>query len=277
MAASWAGLVAAAWLLLLAGGVAGQAPGTPPARVSNPAELLAALRDARVSSISIVKPMMIPSSGWGPARVSRQLFISSPFRAMIDWCDDACEAGNMTAPLIVLEPGGMVTFNRLFFRDFIPPTRAAYDNPALDFVHSPVPAVVSRGGQYTLNLVVLHWQPDMLYVFEEPSSFWAQARDDDAIMAIPDNDGSTHPLSLKKPDLYTIKKYSVDGSATINDCYMPFDLAGCLSDAPFNTTLVYCEWQRDALLLLGWRSACVRRVMFACVAASERPRGRVLP
>lgn len=130
----------------------------------------------------------------------------------------------------------MVTFNRLFFRSFIPHSSSAAKNPALDFTHSPVPWVVSRdGGQVTYNLVVLHWTPPMFWVYKQPNTFWQQAADDEIRRV-----GKPQPLQLERPDLYVIKSFSTNaGTASMADCYMPVDVNGCLTDQPFDTTLIY--------------------------------------
>lgn len=166
----------------------------------------------------------------------RQLLITSPFRAVIDWCDEECNAGKVPMkPFIILKAGAMVTFNRLFFRNLIPHSSSALTaSPQLDFSNSPVPFVVSQGGQCTYNLVVMHWLPAMFWVFETPGSYWAQA----AKSAIVETT-TRQPIQFLHTDLYTIKIFSTDGSATINDCYMPLDVDGCLTNQPFNTTLIY--------------------------------------
>jgi hypothetical protein len=207
----------------------------PATRVTTPDEFLAALEDPSVASIAVVKPMQIPSN-WGPARISRQLLVTSPFRAIIDWCDKLCAAGKLQHPFIILEDGAMVTFNRLFFRHYIPSSSAAYSNPHLDFSNSPIPMIVSNGGQVTYNLVVLHWTASMLWVFGKAGSYWAQAAAPGGGMTALQE---AAPPVFDKPDLYVIKKFSTDGSATIMDCYSPMDTDGCFTDQPFTTTLVY--------------------------------------
>eukprot|EP00775_Hariotina_reticulata_P006920 gene6920-7138_t len=217
-------------------------------RVTTPDEFLTALEDPGVASIAVMKPMQIPSN-WGPARISRQLLITSPFRAMVVWCDELCNAGKQQHPLIVLEDGAMVTFNRLFFRNYIPSSSAAYSNRHLDFINSPVPMIVSNGGQVTYNLVVLHWTASMLWVFRQPGSYWAQAAAPGGGMTALQE---AAPPVFDKPDVYVIKKFSTDGSATIMDCYSPVDTDGCLTDQPFNTTLIYCPYTFKDSLRTPW-------------------------
>jgi hypothetical protein len=150
----------------------------------------------------------------------------------------------------------MVTFNRLFFRNFIPPSAAAAALPAqLDYTSSPVPFIVSRhGGQATYNLVVMHWTRPMLWVLQRPGTFWHAAREQGGIRVV----GPPGPVLLDKPGLYTIKSFASDrGTATITDCYMPFDVDGCLTDQPFSTTLIYCPYTfKDSL-----RNPWVERVV----------------
>lgn len=81
------------------------APGTPgTAPVSNPQEFLSALSDPAVSTIHVMKPFAMPHGRIAkPAVVNRQLLVTSPVRALIDWCDRQCRAGSMSkTPLIIL-------------------------------------------------------------------------------------------------------------------------------------------------------------------------------
>lgn len=130
----------------------------------------------------------------------------------------------------------MVTFNRLFFRNFIPHSSSALRSPALDFKDSPVPWVVSRdGGQATYNLVVMHWTPPMFWVYKQPGTFWQQA----AVEGIK-SVGVFAPIQFKTPDLYVVKSFSTDaGTVSMTDCYMPVDVNSCLKDQPYDTTLIY--------------------------------------
>lgn len=222
-----------AWLLLLlltAAVVSGQDM-TP---VTNHKELLVALNDPSVQQIAVTKPFTLDSS-LGPATVTRQLLITSPFRAILDWCDDDCNAGTApTKPFLIAGPGAIITFNRLFFRNFIPHTKAALSNTALDFMKSPVPFVVSTGGQVTYNLVVMHWTAPMFWVYTTPGTYWSQAAVNDIWST-----GVKKPLQFDTPQLYNIKNFAVDGTATMADCYMPVDVDGCLTNQPFSTTLIY--------------------------------------
>ena len=91
-------------------------------------------------------------------------------------------------PKFVLEEGAALSWNRIFFRDFIPPApqgpagavrRAALmakapagaARPALDW-QSPNPFVVSTGGGASYNLIVWHVQPTMQWVFDMPGTYW---------------------------------------------------------------------------------------------------------
>lgn len=88
------------------------APGTPgTAVVGSAQELLDALADPNVSTISVVKPFAMPHGDptVAPALVQRNLLISSPHRAMIDWCDKQCRAGKMRkTPFIILGKVGEI-------------------------------------------------------------------------------------------------------------------------------------------------------------------------
>jgi hypothetical protein len=130
----------------------------------------------------------------------------------------------------------MVTFNRLFFKNFLPHSSSTVQHAALDFANSPVPWVVSRdGGQATYNLVVMHWTPPMFWVFKQPVTYWKEAAVDDIKQV-----GTGDLLQLKRPELYVIKSFTTDAStATIMDCYMPLDVDSCLTDQPFSTALIY--------------------------------------
>lgn len=204
------------------------------ASVTSHKDFLRALEDSSVQQVAIMKPFILDSS-LGTAVVNRQLLITSPFRAMLNWCDDACNAGTAPQkPFVVAGPGAIITFNRLFFKNFIPHTRAALGNTALDFIKSPVPFVRSTGGQVTYNLVVMHWDPEMFWVYSAPGTFWAQAAVND-IWSI----GVREPLQFEQPQVYNVKNFAVDGTATVADCYMPVDVNGCLTNQQFDTTLVY--------------------------------------
>lgn len=65
-----------------------------------------ALEDPAVNSISVMKPFAMPHGrpGVKPAVVQRQVLITSPIRAMIDWCDRQCQAAGSKAgsPLIIM-------------------------------------------------------------------------------------------------------------------------------------------------------------------------------
>jgi hypothetical protein len=205
------------------------------AMVSSVEEFKAALLSPSVGNIIILRSMQLPHD-FGPVPISRQLLITSPFRSVIDWCDDVCNAAKKPIrPYIVLQSGAQVTFNRVFFRNLVPHSNASQSSsPALDYTHSPVPFVVSAGGQVTYNLVVIHWRPAMFWVFENPSTYWAKA----AVSAIVET-RHKQPLQFATPDLYSVKSFTTDGTATVADCYMPFDVDGCLTDQPFTTTLIY--------------------------------------
>eukprot|EP00878_Enallax_costatus_P007009 GHUV01007345.1.p1 GENE.GHUV01007345.1~~GHUV01007345.1.p1 ORF type:complete len:1094 (+),score=299.39 GHUV01007345.1:294-3575(+) len=211
--------------------------------VTNHQEFLAALNSPSVQQIAITKPFTLNSS-LGPATVTRQLLITSPFRAILDWCDEACNTGAAPAnPFLVAGPGAMITFNRLFFRNFIPHSQAALNNTALDFSKTPIPYVQSTGGQVTYNLVVMHWTPDMFWVFSTPNTYWPQAAVSD-IWSV----GVKRHLQFETPQVYNVKNFALDGTATIADCYMPVDVHGCLTDQPFDTTLIYCPYSfKDSL------------------------------
>jgi hypothetical protein len=76
-----------------------------------------------------------------------------------------------------------VVFNRIFFRNFLPPApsgaagaarRAALLRPrpgGLDW-ESPTPFVAGGGGGATYNLVVWHFQPTMVWAFDEKGTYW---------------------------------------------------------------------------------------------------------
>jgi hypothetical protein len=203
--------------------------------VSSVEEFKAALLSPAVGNIVIMRSMALPHD-FGPVAISRQLLITSPIRSVIDWCDDVCNAARTPIkPYIVLQGGAQVTFNRVFFRNLVPYSNASKSSsPALDYINSPVPFVVSAGGQVTYNLVVIHWLPAMFWVYKDPSTYWAKA----AVSAIVET-RHKQLLQFQTPDLYSVKSFTTDGTATVADCYMPFDVDGCLTDQPFTTTLIY--------------------------------------
>ena len=204
-----------------------------PVNVTTPAELLLALEDPSVSAISIMRPMTL-SSTWGPAVVKRQLLVNSPFRSQIDFCDQQCEAGQASNPHIIVGQGGALTFSRLFFRHYIPPSKNG-NYSGWDFANSPAPSIVSQdGGQAFYNLVVWHWTKPMTWAFNDPTTFWYAARQE-KLTAV----GTRGPLQLDTPALYNLKNFGVNPTAQIVDCYIPVDIDGCLTNQPFNTTLIY--------------------------------------
>lgn len=76
------------------------APGTQ--SVTSASQLLSAISDPTISTILVTKPFAMPHKGFAPAVVQRQLLITSPIRAMIDWCDKQCSTGNMSrTPMII--------------------------------------------------------------------------------------------------------------------------------------------------------------------------------
>ncbi|WIA41787.1 hypothetical protein OEZ86_009120 [Tetradesmus obliquus] len=212
--------------------------------VTSVEQFKAALLNPAVGNIVIMRSMALPHD-FGTVPISRQLLITSPIRSVIDWCDDVCNAAKTPIkPYIVLLGGAQVTFNRVFFRNLVPHSNASQSSsPTLDYTHSPVPFVVSSGGQVTYNLVVIHWLPSMFWVFENPANYWAKA----AVSAIVET-RHKQPLQFQTPDLYSVKSFTTDGTATVADCYMPFDVDSCLTNQPFTTTLIYCPYTfKDSL------------------------------
>ncbi|KIY94940.1 hypothetical protein MNEG_13023 [Monoraphidium neglectum] len=157
-----------------------------PDEVSTPEELLAAINERTNGVIHIMKPMVLPT-GWGPARPARPLLILSPFRVILDWCDAQCRSGavNASAPKFILEDGAAVSWNRVFFRNAVPPVPAGAGAaarraalmaaPGVQWA-SPTPFVASKGGGATYNLVVWHFQPAMMWVFEQPGTYCGVGR-----------------------------------------------------------------------------------------------------
>jgi hypothetical protein len=215
-------VLAASWPCL------GAAQPTP---VETPQQFRQALEDPDVSSINIMKALTL-GRDWGPVRVNRPLLVQSPHRAILDFCDDACNAGSMPHPHIIIGAGGSVSFTRLFFRNFIPlNVNGSY--VGWDFT-SPAPSVVSEGGgQSTYNLVVWHWSKGMTWAFQQPGSFWNAAAAS-KLRSV----GDWQPLQFDEPKLYNLKNFAMNPSAQIVDCYIPMDVQGCFWDQP-STTLVY--------------------------------------
>lgn len=93
------------------------APGTPgTAVVGSAQEFLAAMSDPLVTTISVTKPFAMPHGDptVEPVVVQRNLLISSPHRAMIDWCDKQCRAGKMSkTPFIILGKVGGLALVRM--------------------------------------------------------------------------------------------------------------------------------------------------------------------
>lgn len=95
-------LLAVCWGLEAAAAGADGAPQST-AVVGTAAQLLAALEDANIATIAVVKPISMPHGRFKPAVVDRQLLVTSPHREMIDWCNEQCRNGNMTrTPFIIL-------------------------------------------------------------------------------------------------------------------------------------------------------------------------------
>jgi hypothetical protein len=90
-------------------------------------------------------------------------------------------AVNASAPKFILEDGAAVSWNRVFFRNAVPPVPAGAGAaarraalmaaPGVQWA-SPTPFVASKGGGATYNLVVWHFQPAMMWVFEQPGTYW---------------------------------------------------------------------------------------------------------
>lgn len=96
----WAMAILNLLLLAASSGLAATASSTP---VSSYAELVAALNNPSVGSISVTKPIAMPHNSTRPAVVNRQLLITSPMRAIIDWCNPACrQAKGPASPHIIL-------------------------------------------------------------------------------------------------------------------------------------------------------------------------------
>lgn len=80
----------------------------------------------------------------------------------------------------------MVNWVRVFFRNFVPNAAAGADgvqgraallargsgpDAAYDW-ESPVAFITSNGGSASYNLVVWHFQPEMMWVFEQKETYW---------------------------------------------------------------------------------------------------------
>jgi hypothetical protein len=105
------------------------------------------------------------------------------------------QASPAPAAKLILEDGASIVWNRLFFRNFLPPappgaagasrraallassptkgSAAAGAAAKLDW-ESPTPFVTSAGGTALYNLIVWHFQPSMQWVFGEApgSNYW---------------------------------------------------------------------------------------------------------
>jgi len=92
------------------------------------------------------------------------------------------QASPAPAPKVILEDGASVAWNRLFFRNFVPPVPAGAAGAARRTAllssaarlpgkglnwESPNPFVTSTGGSAIYNLIVWHFQPAMMWVFGE--------------------------------------------------------------------------------------------------------------
>lgn len=127
------GLLLLAAATTAAAAAAPPAPPTPPpgtAPVSSAAQFLKALEDPAVNSISVMKPFAMPHGpGVKPAVVQRQVLITSPIRAMIDWCDKQCQAAGSKAgsPLIIMGKvrEAAVVLQSCRTAPFLPPCLAA--------------------------------------------------------------------------------------------------------------------------------------------------------
>ncbi|KAI8471116.1 MAG: hypothetical protein J3K34DRAFT_238636 [Monoraphidium minutum] len=239
----------------------------PPAAVSTPAELLAAVNNGTAGTIHIMRPMALPL-GWGPARPARPLLIMSPFRVVLDWCDDACQAAPPASlgPRFVLQEGAAVTWNRLFFRNFLPhappgaagaPRRAALlAARRLDW-RSPVPFVASEGGAAAYNLVVWHFQPGMTWALGAAgATYWAAAAGGPA-PAMQNMVGRT-AYAPGQPAVYSIKSFALAPTSSIQECFIPMDVDGCFgSSSPIDEQLVYCPYTFKDSLKNPW----LRRVL----------------
>jgi len=189
------------------------------------------------ASLTITHAPSSTPSHHGSRHSSKQPRLPLVWRVLsLAGCQQMYPVAVCPATACTLLQGAMVTFNRLFFRNFIPHSSKALTAAALDFNHSPVPFIVSKdGGQAVYNLVVLHWTRPMVWAFKQPGSFWQQAAEE-KVRSV----GDPQPLQLQTPALYSVKSFSTDaGTAAIADCFMPVDLDGCLSQQPFGTALIY--------------------------------------
>jgi hypothetical protein len=120
---------------------------------------------------------------------------------------------------------------------------------SLGFENSPNPWVLCAGGDASYYLVVWHFTRDMLWVFGDAmpaASFWRATADARAMFQV---GAGALPLDAAAPALYSIKRAaSSDGHAVITDCFAPLDVAGCLTDEPYDVALIYCSFTlRDSL------------------------------
>ncbi|KAI8472387.1 MAG: hypothetical protein J3K34DRAFT_209795 [Monoraphidium minutum] len=204
-----------------------------------------------------MRPMVLPT-GWGPARPARPMLILSPFRVVLDWCDADCLAGapGANAPKFILEDGAAVSWNRLFFRNFLPPAppgaggrprRAALRAaPGLDF-QSPNAFVKGGGGGAMYNLVVFHFQPGMTWVFDDAGTYWHEATQGSPPAM--QNMVGRGPYVAGDAQVYNIKSFGIAPVGSIQECYIPLDVDGCFdSSNPLDEQLIYCPYTfKDSL------------------------------
>lgn len=118
-----------------------------------------------------------------------------------------------------------------------------------DVATSPLPGVrLMPGAGLSMSLAAIHWTADSMWLLSAAGGWWRRAADAGAINALEGDGRGAVPgprADDGHPRLHGIKAYSADGrggrSVQMSDCYMPFDLYGCLErDAPFDVALVYC-------------------------------------
>ncbi|KAG2494733.1 hypothetical protein HYH03_007246 [Edaphochlamys debaryana] len=193
--------------------------------VTSAAELRAALL-AGASTLALDSPISFTEDAWPtPLVIDRPVFIYSAYRVFMD-------LRGSSRPLLTVTSSGSLTLQRIFLRNFLPPTPT--DLTGL----GPLPPFVSSGGLITYRVVVYHFLPDMAWVFEAQranSSWWAQ----NAPAVMSDVYTGAMGPDLTHPGLYSLRYQSPQ--YVISSCFAPVDLTSCLPrDAPADTALAYC-------------------------------------
>jgi hypothetical protein len=179
----------------------------------------------------------------------RPLEINSPWRSVLDFCDDACLKGTGPGPKVTLGPTGKLYFTRVFLKNFVPPQATAEAFPDAFDLSSPIPFVHLEGtASLSFYLLTMHWLRPMMWILQSPGSAWQAINTSPTppqAVGYRAGDGEYGLSALPDTHLFLIKAYSVNStdssssSISLKDTYMPYDANNCFAAHEPEATLVY--------------------------------------